>query len=278
MSKYAVIALLVIGVAVVVYTNGCDGVSERVGVAKDKAIEQIDKLLGEINVKQKKVQNAYDELDEMLEGIHEKRIEAQVRVKNFDGKMTSLEEAKAKLLGDLKTIQPLLKQAEESESGTVDRNGTKLTAEQLKSIAERLISNVKATKDKMAKNKPIAAAWAKNLQVLKKQEDVGTAQLKKLQSQLEQIASKKSALDGMKQAASIGSPSESISDKFNELTSEVEELMVDLDTKFEIESAKLDERAAEMEDDLEIDLDKILNDKTDVSGTLNEIDDLLKDD
>ncbi|MEL7496307.1 MAG: hypothetical protein AAFN77_01765 [Planctomycetota bacterium] len=274
MSKYLIVGVLIVGVAIAAYV-GCDGFSNRMDVAADKAIQKIDNLLGEMDVKQKAVENAYDDLKSLMAGVREKRIEAEVRVKSMNEKRDAMADKKTKIVKNLSKLQELLKEAE--ASGSIERNGKEVSVDQLKSMAEGSIREMKLLKDQLTKNNVIATAWAKNLQVLKKQEDTSTTQLKKLESQLDQIRSKKSALDAMKEAANIAGPGASISDKFNDLTESVDELLVNIDTKFSIEEAKLDERAAQMEQDATIDIEDILNDKTDVSGTLSEIDKLLNE-
>ncbi|MDB4539805.1 hypothetical protein N9231_05235, partial [Saprospiraceae bacterium] len=86
---------------------------------------------------------------------------------------------------------------------------------------------------------------------------------------------KKSALDAMKEAATIAGPGASISDKFNELTADVDELLVNIDTELKIEETKIDERIAEVQTDNLVTLEELLDDKTDISSTMSEIDKLL---
>ena len=59
------------------------------------------------------------------------------------------------------------------------------------------------------------------------------------------------------------------------MTASVDELLVNIDTEFAIEEAKLDERIAEVSQDVSLSLEDLLDDKTDVSSTLSEIDALL---
>ena len=77
-------------------------------------------------------------------------------------------------------------------------------------------------------------------------------------------------------AATIAGPGASISDKFNDLTADVDELLVNLDTEWEIEKIKIDERIAEVETDSSVSLEDLLDDKTDVSSTMSEIDKILE--
>ena len=271
MSKYILIGLLIVGVVVAAYV-GC---GPRMGVAKDAAIKKIDDLLGPLNVKQKEVEMAYDKLKNASGGLRDKRIEAQVRLKALNEKKASLAKEKTKLVSDLTKLRQYLSDAESTGSINVGEN--EIPIEKLKSTANQTTKKLRIVKDEITRNDVIAGAWAKNLEVLKKNEDTSEAQLAKLDGQLDEIRSKKSALDAMKEAATIAGPGASISDKFNELTASVDELMINIDTEFAIEEAKLDERIVELEEQSTTSLEELLSDKPDVSDTLSEIDELLKD-
>ena len=273
MSKYLLLGLLVVAVAIGTYV-GCDGAKARVGVAKNAALKEIDKLLGEINVKQEKVENAYDELKAASAGLREKRIEAQVRLKSLKKKQDSFASQNDKLMSDLKKLKEMLGDAE--STGSITRGDKEISKEQLKSLADGTIKKIKMLKDQVAKNDVITGAWTKNLELLKKNDDTSSKQLKTLRDQLDQIRSKKSALDGMKEAASITGPGESISDKFNDLTAEVDELLVNLDTEWEIEEIKIADRTAEADSESSLSLEELLDDETDVSSTMSEIDRILE--
>ncbi len=272
MSKFIGLLLLVavVGIAIVSY-GGCEA---RVGVAKDAALKKIDDLLGPLNVQQKKVELAYAELETDTAGLREKRIEAKVRLESMQKKKAELQTNREQLVADLGKLKTMLDEAE--GSGSITRNGKEVSLEELKSVADATVKNLKNLKDQITKNDVIASAWAKNLEMLQKNDEISQKQLKKLASQLEEIQSKKSTLDAMKEAASIAGPGASLSDKFNDLTKEVYELLVQVDTKWEIEEAKLNDRIAEVEADNILTLDELLNDKTDVSSTKSEIDKLLE--
>jgi len=273
MSKYLLLGLLVVVIAVGTYV-GCDGANARVGVAKDAAIKKIDDLLGPLNVKQKEVENAYNELKGASSGLREKRIEAQVRLQSLQTKKAGLDSKKEKLMGDLGKLKQMLSDAE--STGSIRRGDKEISIEQLKSLADGTIKKLNMLNDQVTKNDVIAGAWAKNLELLKKNDDTSESQLKKLGDQLAQIRSKKSALDAMKEAATIAGPGASISDKFNDLTADVDELLVNLDTEWEIEKIKIDERIAEVETDSSVSLEELLDDETDVSSTMSEIDKILE--
>jgi hypothetical protein len=269
MSRAIGLLILVAFICVGLYI-GC---GPRAGVAKDAALKKIDELLGPLNVKQKEVEVAYANLKEATAGLRDKRIEAQVRVKSLNEKKAVDENVEAKLISDLGKLKQMLTDAE--STGSIERNGKEISIEQLKSLADGIVKQIKLLKDKIKNNDVIAAAWAKNLEILKKNDDTSKAQLTQLENQLDQIRSKKSALDAMKEAATIAGPGASISDKFNELTADVDELLVNIDTKLKIEETKIDERIAEVQTDNLLTLEELLDDKTDISTTMSEIDKLL---
>ena len=273
MSKYLLLGLLIVGIAVGTYI-GCDGAGARMGVAKDAAIKRIDDLLGPLNVKQKEVENAFAELKDASAGIRDKRIEAQVRLKALTEKKASMASEQTKLMSDLGKLKQMLTDAE--STGSITKGDKEISVAQLKSLADSTMKKLKSLKDRVTKNDVISAAWAKNLDLLKKNDETSAAQLKKLGNQLDEIKSKKSALDAMKEAATIAGPGASISDKFNDLTKGVDELLIELDTEWEIEKVKIDERIAEVEEDSSLSLEDLLHtDDDDVTGTISEIDSFL---
>lgn len=273
--RYLVIGALVIGVAVVSYM-GCNGVSDRLGVASDKAIAKIDKLLGEIDVKKKALDRGIKEADAQVDTMKSKLYEAKANVNRYGSKKAEMEARKAKLLSQLKEIAPMLKTADGATE--VEFRGKKVSIQTLDTLAKAAVNEVENLKGSISKNAQIYNAWAKNLTVLEKNVQVSTAQLEKFKSQMVQIQAKKDALDGMKVAASIAEPGVSISDKFDTLSNDIEELLVSVDGQFEQEVDKVNERIAELdESNVSATLDELLNDKNDVSGTVSDIDKLLSE-
>lgn len=275
MSKYLLLGLLIVGIAVGTYI-GCDGAKARVGVAQDAAIKKIDDLLGPLNVQQKKVENAFTELKGATDDLRESRIKAQVQLKSLNRKKEELVARKKELLGDLTKLKTMLGDAQ--STGSIKRGDREVTVAELNGHAENTMKKIILLKDKMTSNQVVATQWAKNLDLLKKNESTSDTQLKKLSDQLDQIRSKKTALDAMKEAATIAGPSASISDKFNDLTAEVDKLLVDVDAEWEIEKLKIDDRLAEVADDT-LSLDDILGGETttDVESTIGDIDKMLNE-
>lgn len=251
------------------------GCGPRARVAGKKVVEEIDNLLGKLNVQEEKVLGALKDVQVATRALRDKTIEAKVQVKSFARKTEALQEEKSKAMKELASLKDLLKEAE-SNDGKITRGKKEVTIAELKGYAEGTIKRIKLLKDKLKSNETVAAAWAKNLDMLTKQDSTSKAQLAKLEDQIEAIRSKKSALDAMKQAENIIGPNESINEKFNNLSSEVDKLINDVDTEWAIQEAELEERMIEMSSP-SVSLDELLNDDSDVSSTMEDIDAMLNE-
>lgn len=130
----------------------------------------------------------------------------------------------------------------------------------------------------MAANQTIMDTWKKNYSILKKNTDVSEKQLEQLSSRIEEIENKKIALDAMVKSSRIAAPGVSISDEFDKLTANVDELLVKVDAKLEFEEDKIDERIAEMDDSADQPLSEILGDNTDIGDTMSDLDKILGND
>ena len=99
MSKYLLLGLLVVAIAVGTYI-GCDGAGARAGVAKDAIIKKLDAALGELNVKRKKIELKQTELQEKLATLSAQRNRTEVRLELLQEKKENsakkLESIKAK--------------------------------------------------------------------------------------------------------------------------------------------------------------------------------------
>lgn len=266
---------LLVGVLLIAVVAGAYvGCGPRARVAGKKVMDQIDTMLGKLNVQEEKVLGAYKELEDATGGLREKRIEAKVRLERLGVEKKELEETKSKAMADLKKLQEILLTKSEG-SETVTYNDKEIPVASLTSLAENTMKRIKLVDTKLnTRIKTLTDAYTKSLSVLTKNEETSGAQLKKLKSQIEDIQAKKLALDAMKEASTITGAEESISDKFDALTKDVDDLMVDVDVQIATEIEKVDERAADMAT-LDVSLDELLDDKSDISGTLSDMEALL---
>ena len=269
MLRNLMVIALLLAVCVVAYV-GC---GPRARVAGKKVLDQIDSMLGKLNVQQEKIESAYADLTKQTEGLREKRIEAEVRLNRLEEKKVDMEVSLASKKEKLVKLRDLLTEA--GDEGEIEVNGNKVQVGELKVLAEQLMKEMKMINSQLSNgNKTLVDAWTKNLSILKNNEVTSKAQLKTLGDQIVEIRAKKSALDAMKEASMIEGAEVSISDRFNELSKDVDDLMTEVDVKMQTETEKVDERMADAAT-VDVRLEDILEDKSDVSSTLSDIDKLL---
>ncbi len=270
MLRYLFAALLVVAIAVGAYV-GC---GPRMAVAGKKVLAEIDKVLGKLNVQLEKVEQAHAELTKETETMREKQIEAKYKLDKLTAEKKELEGKVASYKKDLRRLKEYMNQASESGKVTTEA-GKEVSLEKLQTLAQATIKQLKSTQTVLdTRVKTLTDAYSKSLAVLKNNVDVSKKQLKKLDDQIEEIKAKKSALDAMKEASTIAGSEESISDKFNDLTKDVDDLLTEVDVKIAVETEKVDERMATEAAD--VTLDEILGSAESTTDELNsEIDALL---
>jgi chromosome segregation ATPase len=268
------IGLILIGGLGTALWFGCNGTAARVGVAKDNVIKQIDKVLGELNVKRKEVQIAFDKIEDAYHGLREKRIEAKILNDRFAKDTIELEKSHDVLRDNLEKLKPLLEEAQ--ASGKVERNGKEVSIGELKALATKTINEMKRNQELLAHKKRMANIATANLKTLTANEATSKTQLERLRSDLEEIDSKKDMLDSMKTDTSLFTGTgTSINDEFEKLSKDVQSLMDKVDTQVAVEEAKLEDRISDIEA-TPATVEELFKDDTDVSGTISEIDAMLK--
>ena len=272
MFRYLFLVLLMVAVIVGAYV-GC---GPRAAVAGKKVLDQIDAVLGKLNVQLEKVEQAHEELASETEKMREKRISAEVRLGKLQEEKVELEAKVSSYKNDLSRLRDLLKEASASDAGTVMVNGKERDKETLTTLSSEVVKRLKAAQSVIDnRNKTLTEAYSKSLSVLKNNEQISKKQLAKLDDQIAEIKAKKSALDAMREASSITGAEASISDKFDALTKDVDELLTTVEIKLETEEAKVDERMAKEAESISI--DEILGEESNVDSTLSEIDAILGD-
>ena len=89
-------------------TAGCEA---RTQVAKEKALDQIDSLLGSMDVKRKEIELSVGALKDSLAGLRKAKITVQVKLDQIDRKARPVEERLATIDDTLKTLRDHLKSA-----------------------------------------------------------------------------------------------------------------------------------------------------------------------
>jgi chromosome segregation ATPase len=262
--------LLLLGVALiggVFYFAGC---GPRMGVIADKAINAIDEALGKLNVKQKDIELKQASLRKDLDGVREKRISLEVRLEQMEkkrkGMETEVEATKAKLA----KIQEILNSFTEGQE-SIERNGTTYTRAEVQKMANSLVATHKSLTGEMAQALNTSVeAMKRSYQVLKDQESAGQDMMGKLDSKIAEIKGKKEAIDALK-STSIVTGDTSIMTKISDLSKQIDDMDVDVETALRLEDEKLKDIVSQTKS-----VDDLLAEPNDMSSTMSEIDAILK--
>ena len=267
MFRYLFAGLLVVAIVLGAYV-GC---GPRMAVAGKKVLAEIDKVLGKLNVQLEKVEQAHAKLEKETQGMRKEQIGAQHSLNKLIAEKEEVTEKIAKYKSELGRLSGFMTDAK--PSGKVEINGKEITEGKLEILAQSIIKKVKAAERVLVRNATLSEAWTKSLTVLKNNWDTSKSQLKMLADQIEEIKAKKSALDAMKEASTIVGNESSISDKFNDLTKDVDSLLTEVDIEMLVETEKVEERMAASDSD--VSLDEILGADTSTDDTLSEIEAIL---
>jgi len=246
-----ILAVALIGGVYLATTSGCGA---RAQVAGDNIMKKIDGWLGELDVKKTKIENKIGELTTAVDNVRKKKVEAEVRLEQLEKERGPVTAKIAEVKKALKVLSPHLKSTED-----VEINGTMMSPEKINNFATELADEYDMLNQKLGGLDVSVKAYRQAFELLNRQAETGQTTLKTLSGKLQEIATKKEALDAMKTAQTIVGENGSISDEFNKLESEINDLFVDVETGMRLESEKISAREAALESSSNA-VDEILGD------------------
>ena len=107
MKKFFLLVGVLVLVGVGIYGCG-DGTKARVEVAKEKALKQLDDLLGSMDVKRKEIDLQVQGLKHGIAGIGKAKIKAQVKLEELNRKVEPLQTKQGEIDSTLKKYQEYL--------------------------------------------------------------------------------------------------------------------------------------------------------------------------
>jgi chromosome segregation ATPase len=248
---------------------GSAGCGARAEVAKDKVLAQLDKVLGELNVKEKQIDIKRRELTGEMQVVREKKFNAAVRLELLTKKQDSSKQELEKLKQGLARVQPKMEEAK--VNGKIELNGREVTADELNRMATDLINRVKSKESELGSQKTSIDALKRSADFLASQEKAAADMLGKLDLKISEIKDKKIAIDAVKSATSMVGNDTSINDKINSLSKEIDNMFVDVETAMRVEEAKLNELQNQT-----MSADELLTETgSDLDATMSEIDAIL---
>lgn len=246
--------------SLVIAVVGCGARGE---VARDQVLAQVDKLLGEIDVKKKEAEISIRNMDKGLDTLKKGKIEAKVRLSQTTEKLSDIESKTSKADQVLIRLREHLKGDQQTEI-----NGKTFTVAELKDMADRTISARKKLTGESEVLKSSEQRLKRVVASLEQREQDGRERLRSLKQHLEDIDTKSLALKSMEDAAKLSGPAQKLDFEG------VEKQVHDLSTKIDVELAFQDEKWQEIGSD-EKSLETILRETSTASDTLSEIDKIV---
>jgi chromosome segregation ATPase len=233
-----VLVAAMIGGVYLLSTGGCKAQTQ---VAGDKLMAKINSWLGELDVKRKEISNQIDNLDKAVEKVRRNKIEAEVQLEEYQKKIDPIKKKISQIKEALALLQPHVKATED-----VEINGKTWSPDKVRDNINALIDEYEALNQKLGGLEVSVKAFQQSYNLLATQQASADKTMKMLGEKLAEIDAKKEALDSMKTAQTILGEGGSISDEFNKLEKDINELFVDVESGMRLESEKIAERERDL--------------------------------
>jgi chromosome segregation ATPase len=244
--------LILLALAAVVVAAGVGLVLgwPRVEVAKDKFIAQVDKLLGEIEVRRKEVQLAKADVERSVEELSRGKIALEVKVESLDRKANDVRKKLDDADAALAKLGPLLRQAQETKAavsvGAATWSPTQLdkAARDVLSYRKRLETDLNNLKERQQLLGAAAGEVARRYQE-------ANEKLESLNHRIVEIDDKVETLKALKATAQVvGESDQGLTERLADLEKKVESLDEQVATELKFDALKW-QNVAPGKDDVE---------------------------
>jgi phage shock protein A len=270
MSRFLLVALLVAAVGI----GSWVGCGPRVEVAKDKIIAKLDKALGDLNVKRKKIELKQTELHDKLDVLRKSRYTTEAKLDLLASKKEKSQKALDSIRDKVGKVSELVGNVKDSSDGEIERNGKKHSAEDIQKLAEEVAAMYKAEQVKLASLETSYKALSKSVGFLKTQEETSTKLMRELEQKISEIDANKIAVDAVKESTSIAGDNKSISEELELMAKDIEDLGVEVEAALNMESDRMRDQMSDLDSNTSA-VDEILSEPTDLNATQDMLDSIL---
>jgi len=218
----------------VLLTAGCEA---RTQVAKDKALEKIDSLLGTIDVKRKEIETSVDALKDGLGGLRKARILAQVKLDQLDRKVRPVEDKLSTIDETLTTLRDHLKSGR-----AVEIAGRSYSPDQLKVMAQQVIAERKGAAEQLSGLRDSQVRLKKVVATLERKQQDYENKLLAIENRVAVIDASRIALTALKDAAeAMDGGDQGLARSVEKLEQKVSDLYAEVETELVFEDARWDD-------------------------------------
>jgi len=179
------------------------GCGARTEVAKEKILAQVDKLLGEIDVKKKEAQMAVQGMEDGIDKLKMGKIESKMRLTQVTESFSAIEGKIAQADKALGRLRDHLKDGKETVI-----NQKKYSPSELKDMADKIIAARKKLSTEAEGLKSTQKRLDSIVTVMEQREQEGRERLSKIKQNLDEIDAKAVALKSMQEAANLSGSTE----------------------------------------------------------------------
>lgn len=266
--RFVIAVLFTLGLAVVLTVGLVVGCGARIETAKNKVLQKIDSMLGDLDVKRTEIGNAIKGLKDGIDGLSKARIRATVKLEQIGRDMEPAQQALSRVDNALKVIRPNL-----DKKVPVEIAGAQYPTQKLQEMANRLLDERKSRSALVDGLGQARSSLEKTVSLLESKQDKFQTILTRLQGQVAEIDAKILAAKAMKDAsASMGDSDQTLADSVANLETKIKDLFTDVEVAVRTEGEKWDlTSAARQIDSVDSTLAKIEG----PAGAAAEIDKLL---
>lgn len=244
------------------------GCGARMEVAKEKALEKIDSLLGSMDVKRKEIELSLNALKDGVAGIRKAKIKAQVKHDQIGQRAEPFQAKIAQADATLKKLRDYL-----ASDDAVEIAGKTYSPDDLKKLANDVIASRKSSADQVAGFEKSQADLKKVIATLESRQREFEARISSLEGQIAQIDTQAVALKAMKDAsASMGDADATLDENVANLEDKVNDLFAEMQGELLAEGEQWDATAADRQIDS---VDAFIQATQEPTDTIAEIDRIL---
>jgi len=259
-------------VAVVIAVVCCftDWGKIRGQVAVDSTLEGIDNMLGKIKVKRATISKTLDDIKKMQNDMLRSQAHCEARADLLGKKVEAHEKFKQQT--DL-TLAKLRAKLNDTALVTVSISGKEYSKQDVQKAAEKLIARRGTTISSIVTLKESQSLILKMAADLGDKLTASETKVASLKSLLAEIDTKEIAMKALK-TSHVAGEDNSMADKLTKLETDIEDLLVDVNTDLTVEQKKWQDATADTSINS---VDVLLEDIKDPSATVAEIDAILGD-
>jgi len=234
--------IVVCGALATILAIGCEA---RIEVAKERVKEQIDSLLGSMDVKRQEIEISVNGMKEGINNLRKAKIKVQVSNEQIQREAKPLEEKMVNTDSALKTLRGHLEAAK-----PVEIAGKTYNQEELKDLADRILRSRKVYVGQLDGFHGAETRLNKVATTLERKQQDLQMHLADIEGQLVVLDSNRIALEAMqKSAEAIGENDASLAQSLDHLQKKVNALYVEIEVGLRTEDARWAEDLATTEID-----------------------------